>query len=323
MKTEIIKKIIYSHFAGVASPLQTQLLRDWLKSNEHQELYYIWLQEWEQLHPQMIVNADQGYRALQQKMDASITNLDVEVKQPRITWQRALVASCWAGIFLLSAYTLRNYWYQKVYTTSKNETIHISLPDGSLVKLYPSSKLTFTRFQSLYQARVVQLSGDADFKVMHLTDGKKFIVSLPNNLSIEVLGTEFTVNSNQNETDVSLKTGKIRLGYHSNEANKEVYMEPGDHLRYSHSSRSFNKLSSSITIKQEEKEWILSEVSLEKLSHMIESKFDVKVSFRNKQIAQMTVSGIVPTNNLDELLQSLSVTLNLKIERKKNNIQIH
>jgi transmembrane sensor len=323
MKTEIIKTILFAHFAGQASPLQTQVLRNWLKEANNQETYYACLQEWEQQHPQMITKTEDAYLRLQEKIH-KVSDYEVEEypNPNRFSKRKLLIAAGITGFFFLTAYTLRDYWYQKVYHTANNEIHNITLPDGSLVTLNPNSLLSFPRFQFTYRSREVFLSGHARFNVRHLSDNTKFIVNLADNLSVEVLGTEFTVDGNPNATDVNLITGKIRLSYLADQSNKEMYMEPGDHFRYSHLNKTLSKLNLTEVEQQNDKEWILSNITLLDLSQKIEATFRVKVIIKNEQTASMTVSGIVPTDNLDVLLQSLAHTLNLQIERKNNKIKI-
>lgn len=91
-------------------------------------------------------------------------------------------------------------------TTDEVQTVHLS--DGSTVSLYPGATLHYPRkFQE--SDREVYLEGGAFFQVAK-NPAKPFLVYY-NDIVTKVLGTSFSVNTNQQtgNVEVSVKTGRV------------------------------------------------------------------------------------------------------------------
>lgn len=97
--------------------------------------------------------------------------------------------------------------HQQMYTTAVGETRSIALSDGSQVQLNTNSELivNFSRGER----RTQLLRGEAFFEVARQT-GRPFIVSA-GKAKIRVLGTEFNVERNPNNTRVSVTGGTVAV----------------------------------------------------------------------------------------------------------------
>lgn len=111
-----------------------------------------------------------------------------------------------------------------VLTIPKGETFQLTLSDGSEVYLNADSRLTYPKtFQG--NERVVSLEGEAYFKVTHDGGRKPFIVK-SGTLQVQVLGTEFNVQSYEpKRPTVTLVEGKVALN--NAEGKHLVNMSPG------------------------------------------------------------------------------------------------
>ncbi|HTE26014.1 FecR family protein [Flavitalea sp.] len=102
----------------------------------------------------------------------------------------------------------------------------ITLPDESKVWLNAASSLRYPPVFTGKQRRV-ELSGEAYFEVKH--NGKMpFVVELPNNTEVTVLGTSFNINAYHDEPvlKTTLIEGKVRVA--SSITNAELTIEPGE-----------------------------------------------------------------------------------------------
>jgi DNA-directed RNA polymerase specialized sigma24 family protein len=86
--------------------------------------------------------------------------------------------------------------------------------------------------------RVVWMQGEAFFDINHLENNQKFIVKALN-IDVEVLGTQFNVNSRRNNTTVVLNSGKVKLN-HDDLVNDE-FMDPGDLVEFSGHEKKIRK----------------------------------------------------------------------------------
>lgn len=111
-----------------------------------------------------------------------------------------------------------------------DESLDVTLPDGSQVMLYPGSKVSFpSRFEG--KERKVELKGDAYFCVSR-NEKQPFIVSA-NGIETKVLGTEFQVNaSNAAQKSITLVSGSISVA--SN--NDTKILTPNQQISYTSSA---------------------------------------------------------------------------------------
>ena len=120
--------------------------------------------------------------------------------------------------------------------TAAGQKLEVVLPDGSSMTLGPSSKLIYpTAF--IGDARKVFVLGSvyADIE----SDAKNPFVVSAGNLDVRVLGTEFQLNSyeDDSEVEVALVEGTVQL--HNKIDNREVTMRPGDIVSFDKTSGNF------------------------------------------------------------------------------------
>jgi len=119
------------------------------------------------------------------------------------------------------------------YVTRDGEKKQVVLPDGSKVYLNEKSRLAYKGTWKEADSRRVRLSGEAYFQVEEKThEGKpvKFVVAT-SNLEVEVLGTEFDVQTRMEQTRVFLNSGEVQLKI--NGRSGPISMTPGEMVEYS------------------------------------------------------------------------------------------
>jgi ferric-dicitrate binding protein FerR (iron transport regulator) len=107
----------------------------------------------------------------------------------------------------------------------------VELPDGSRVKLNANSELSLAKDWEIGENRKVYLTGEAFFEVKKIPEtGAKFSV-ICKGINIEVLGTSFNVFSRDEETEVYLEEGQVKLDH----GKDIIIMDPGEFIVYSDS----------------------------------------------------------------------------------------
>jgi transmembrane sensor len=111
-----------------------------------------------------------------------------------------------------------------VATTAYERNMQVSLPDGSTVFLNRNSELSYFKNPGK-SSRNVTLRGEAFFDIKH-DPSKPFIIN-GGKASIKVLGTSFSVltNNTYNAVEVFVKTGSVML--FNNSDNRNLILEPG------------------------------------------------------------------------------------------------
>lgn len=241
------------------------------------------------------------------------------------SWKR-IAAGLLVGTFAVSAIS---YWYlnqQVSYETKYGEIQTITLPDQTKVTLNAHSTLHFERNWESDKPREVWLEGEAFFEVTKKTPhdpAARFQVHT-NDLTVEVLGTKFNVNQREQLTAVSLNEGKIQLKLETAKPSKDILMAPGEMVKFSETNQKIEKIS----IEAENQSswtksfWVLTNTSLAEIARRIETTYGYEVSITNDQLLSESITGVLPTRNIKNLLDVLSTTYNVKIQITNNRITI-
>ncbi len=119
------------------------------------------------------------------------------------------------------------FFFNKVeYVSGVGEQLQVSLPDGSVVRLNASSKLTRSRFFWESNKRV-SLEGEAFFDI---EKGDGFQVETQSGI-VSVLGTEFNIRSRNINFELTCYEGKV--SFNTPDLNTDVILTPGDKIKWS------------------------------------------------------------------------------------------
>jgi transmembrane sensor len=131
-------------------------------------------------------------------------------------WQRACnafpqmaIASCAMVVLVCSLlwFDQRQPKYQQTFTTARGQFISQTLPDGSKVELDTGTELHVALYRDRREVRL--LHGQAMFHVSK--DATKPFHVLTNHARITVLGTQFAVRNINEQVNVTVSEGKVRI----------------------------------------------------------------------------------------------------------------
>lgn len=247
------------------------------------------------------------------KMESALDNLPD--KQPsskyyvriygRIVASLALILSAGVAIYLI-------YQNQEVvHSTFYGERMELTLPDGSQVIMNANSSLTYVR----KNPRKVSMTGEIYFNIKKkLETGAAFVVATPD-LDIQVLGTEFNVNSHKEKTEVLLDEGSIVLNM---KEKGRLLMEPGDLVSYTAAGNKI--LKQHVPIKPEvitswkEGVLLLDSISLHTTLSLLEDTYNIKTIIENEKLRDKILVGGVPNDDLETCVQALKTIYRLDIQ---------
>ncbi|MFT4031500.1 MAG: FecR domain-containing protein [Siphonobacter sp.] len=236
--------------------------------------------------------------------------------KPRIL--RLRWAAVAASLALLVAAVGIFYWKNRPvrYQTDYGEFAKITLPDGSKVTLSANSELEYESVWDDQDSRVVRLNGEAYFSVVHTRDNQKFRVKTPDDVQVEVLGTEFTVDSRREKTRVVLASGKIRLTHHQD----NILMKPGELVEISSSQKKLipKQVRAEVYFSWKEARLVFYKTTLAEILEKLEERNGLQIEVTNKALLQQEITGTIPNANLDKVLESLSSLFDLKITKRGN-----
>lgn len=240
-------------------------------------------------------------------------------------WRR--IAAAVTGLILLAAaiWLLIPRNQSIVVQTAYGEVKEIRLPDNSTIILNGNTKITYAKQWPSDKPRKVYLDGEAFFKVTKAkpaTGNARFIVHTAH-LNVEVLGTEFNVSNRRYQTQVVLNSGKIQLDLkQTGKADQHLLMQPGELVAVSENQEKAikKKVNPQKYASWISKKLILDNTSLSEVALMLEETYGIQVHFEDGRQSQQKLSGIIPTDNLDILLLTLSKAAKLDIEQSPQGV---
>lgn len=209
--------------------------------------------------------------------------------------------------------------------TDFGEVKKLILPDSSEVILNANSNLVYDENNA--DGREVWLDGEGFFEVRHTADNKKFIVHTYDNVSVEVLGTRFNVNSNNKKVEVVLQKGSIKLDIKedSSDHHAQLFLKPGQMFRYNKQDGNYSKSQVDVSLYDS---WIsgklvMNNYSLEDAASFFQKIFGKKLIIKDQELMNNNISGSMPIiYNIDTMLVQFEKAFQVHFHREKNEIWV-
>jgi transmembrane sensor len=194
------------------------------------------------------------------------------------------------------------------------------LPDGSVVTVNADSRISFDEAGwKDGKDREVWLTGEAFFHVAKTPMKSRFIVHA-NHFDIIVTGTQFNVVSRDDKSNVMLKEGSVIL--HNTESGNDIKMAPGDFVEYRRAGLEKKAAKTDSVLAWKDRKLVFDKTPVSDLVRIIKEHYGVTVITADDSLADKTITGIMPNDNLDVLLQTLEGTGNFKVTRGKDTVFI-
>ncbi len=237
-------------------------------------------------------------------------------------WKR--VAAVFIGLLICGAILM--YWMRRApmeqYTTGYGEIKTITLPDQSVAILNGNSTLRYPSEWEADETREVQLEGEAFFKVVHTQNHQKFLVRTSPELMVEVLGTEFVVKNRKSGSRVVLNRGKVKLHLDHKQQNKQLVMRPGELVELVNTVAGYTQKKvnpeqfSSFT----QRKILLKDTPIREIVGLLEETYGMQVQVGSSGILDQTISGTIPSDNVNSILFLLSQAFGYHVKREGNRV---
>jgi len=327
MKETVTERILNVYFENRATPHEKQLIKEWLKEEGSEEVFYQHLAIWEANHLQFTPNEEKAADQFRKFLNGIETGNKPKSKEnirrllPGVNIRYASIAASITALICLAFYFSQDYFFYDTYSTAYGMTKNILLEDGSEVTLNANSTLKVPTDLADIDVREVWLKGEAFFSIAKRPGHVKFSVHT-DNLDVEVLGTKFNVSNRHGKTEVVLNEGSVKLTSGVNNTNAVLYMKPGDFVSLSQNDTTFKR---KIVKPEKYNAWqsnklMFEDTPLREVAKKIEDYYGVRIEIQNEEIGDRQLTGTLPNNDLGIVLRSLSASHNLKIQREDNRI---
>lgn len=214
----------------------------------------------------------------------------------------------------------------RTMNTDYGERTAIRYSDGSKIVLNAHSQLRLPESVIGYSTVEVWLEGEALFDIdrKSSSNSRTFIVHTPNS-DISVLGTEFAVNTSHEQTRIVLAEGRLQVISRDTSRGELNYeMMPGELALLSSKFEEIQvvKVNPEVYTSWASDSLVLDGTPLSDLIERIEFTYGVSVVVGDEALLKEKLSGRFGNLDLKFLLEGLSKTLDVNIERHKNTVYI-
>ncbi|MCE7053339.1 FecR domain-containing protein [Algoriphagus sp. AGSA1] len=231
-----------------------------------------------------------------------------------------------AGMLVVLFSVTLGYWLmiprQVEFVTHYGETLDITLPDSSTVKLNSNSRLTYSDNWEEQTVREITIEGEAFFSVVHKVDHQPFRVLSSKGVTVEVLGTEFNVYNRAEETEVILNSGLVTLSFPVAEKEGKIVMEPGDLVKFKNNQFQREKVNTSLYTSWKDNILNLEHTSLADMVKMAKDNYGVVIEVQNREVLHLTASGSMPLTDVDSFLHQIALIFNVELSKENNKYLI-
>jgi len=217
-----------------------------------------------------------------------------------------------------TSYTYINNNSTTIHKTNFGEIIDLKLPDGTSVVLNGNSEISYKKDNP----RLLNLKGEAYFKVKSIpsTNAKFWVIT--NDLKVEVLGTQFHVNTRKQKTNVVLDEGSIHLEFMNGEVTKMI---PGEMVTFSKDSKKMTHKKVDIATPYalwRGDTYAFNEIPLKDVMTNLELTYGLEVQYTSNELKEIPISGGIPNQNLKICIAAIEKATGTRIINKNNILRV-
>lgn len=244
----------------------------------------------------------------------------IEMLPSRRRWIHYAAA---AFIGLLIATFAAFLFYPKAevhHQTAMGELRTIELPDHSVVKLNVNSKIHYKDNWDKTHPREIWIEGEAFFSVTHQSNNQTFVVHTKD-VDIQVVGTEFNVNTRRIKTQVVLSNGIVKLTLNKKSNQPAITMKPGDMIVYSAATTELvnKKVDPEAYSSWQQKVLSFNETPIADVIRSLQDNMGITIQLEDSSFSGQTFTGSIPMDNIDVFFKTLSRSFEVHIDKTGTN----
>lgn len=315
---EMNDDLLIIYLLGEASAGQVAEVDEWRAlSPANNRRFEQFMQIWETsktLAPDEVYDAQASLKRLKEKVVQRNQGKIVQLPQ-RYIWVKVAAAlalisvGIWFYLYKFSAAKQMEFVTQEIVKTD-------TLSDGSIITLNKYSSLYYPDKFKGAQRMVLLTKGEAFF---HITPNKAkpFIINT-GGATIKVVGTSFNVKYRKGDVEVIVETGIVQVSKNGN----IVLLKPGEKVLI---KQYIDELVKEKTPDQlynyyRSKEFIADDTPLWRIVQVLNEAYDSNIVIGNKALYNLPLNTTFKNESLDDVLQVISHTFKITVERKPNQI---
>lgn len=316
---EMDDDLLIAYLVKEASTDQIRAVEIWRRESAANELRFERFQLiWEtskKLDIRDAIDAHTSLVALKEKIKAQkrVGTTTIKLAQKYIWLKVAAI------LILISAIT----WFYNDAQTVINmqavtgELVQVdTLSDGSVIILNKQSVVEYpSKFKGNLR-HVVLAKGEAFFDVS--PDKKKPFLITSGNTTIRVVGTSFNVKLKHGAVEVIVESGKVEVS----KGGKSILLVPGEKILVSDSESQLEKVKTPDLLHNyyRTKMFVAEDTPLWRMVEALNEAYDSKIEITNPAIRDLPLNTTFNNESLEDILQVISRTFRITVEKKQNRI---
>lgn len=313
--------LLVKYLLQETTPDENRAVETWIKLAPANQRYFdhfrlIWDRSRE-LAATSTVDEDKAWQRFQQRViedRPTARGLVRTMNRGLSNWQVAAMLTGLAGIVALIYFFSRSAGTPVVLASSNTSQVD-TLPDGSVITLNRHSSLSYAgAFNE--QKRTVALKGEAFFSVVP-NKKKPFVVEV-NGITVTVTGTSFNIKTNGKQTEVIVETGTVLVS----NGKETIALTPKEKAVIAHPDSTLNKEQSTDDLYRyyRDKSFVCDHTPLWKVVQVVNEAYDVDIVIESKEKAQLRWTTTLHELPLDSILDIMTKTFDLKMDRTNSRI---
>lgn len=308
--------MLVKYLLGETSATEDQSVKDWIDADPSHKKYFeqfrlIWDTS-KQLALQSTVDENKAWDRFRHRVHIPTTSPKWMFGWTRIA--AAIIVLLGIGLaayFMINRETAPKEMSLTAAGTTRNDT----LPDGTQLTLNKQSTINYPdRFTG--NKREVTLSGEAFFNVAH--DKQKPFIIQARDVRVIVVGTSFNIKEQPDSTEVIVETGIVQVIHRADTAQ----LTAGESITIAADGRPGikQKVTDKLYNYYRSREFACHNTPLWKLVEVINEAYDSNIVFGNETLRHLPITTTFTNESLDQVLNVISLTFNIRVTRKDNQI---
>jgi ferric-dicitrate binding protein FerR (iron transport regulator) len=313
--------LIVRELSGELGPEDQLRLEQWLESDQgnrktYEEYRKLW-QQMDMVEGRTSEDVDREWRRLENAIDRGTS---MPAKKTGMLWKLAASLILFLSLGAIIWYFLNTSQMEQVVAVNRVETL--VLPEGSSVALNVGSELKY-KGEFGAKSREVELSGEAFFEVE--ADVQRPFIIRVGRVRVQVLGTSFNVKAYEEskEIEVTVEAGKVKVYWVDDPANQLVLVR-GEKAILNKAQKELKALENNdINFKA----WVnrrifFEDTPMSEVVKIINEVYQANILLEGTELKNCPITTEFDNQSLETILSVLSSTLDLKIERRGEQIII-
>jgi len=259
-------------------------------------------------------------------MASAWANIDQATEEAKVVkmplFQKALRIAAVGLVLVACIWGIQNFFGSDTILVAslEGEQKEITLPDGTAIWLNEGSSITYT---ADFEERTVELEGEAFFDVVH-NPNSPFVIYAGDSKT-EVLGTAFNIRAYSEEAQVELNVVRGKVAFSEKViAQERPILTAGMSAELAKNTKAIAvaKVEKSNAMAWKNNKLSFSGTQIRQVVEDLERYFNVQMDVQNPAILNCTINGNYTNPKLQDILNVLSFSLDLDVQRNENRIVI-